>query len=255
MRLALSIVVVALLASACATNGGTEPMSAKERTRAAQANMQLGVQYLRRGDLQQALRKLDKAVSQEPDNSDAHMVMGIVYERLDDDDKAAAQYRKAVSLDGKNSAAQNNFGRFLCERGHYERAKKLFERAAANPTYDNPEIPLANAGVCAMRADKTDEAEDYLLRALKINPKMPTALLRMAQLRYEGKQYLSARGYLQRYLAAAKQTPESAWLGVRIEHKLGDRDAVASYKLLLNRKFPDSEETRQMLEWERDGRI
>ena len=53
---------------------------------------------------------------------------------------------------------------------------------------------------------------------------------------------LSARAYLQRFLEVSKHTAASLWMGIRIERQLGDKDAIASYKLALRNNFPDSNE-------------
>lgn len=251
----LLALVTALALAGCATDPATQGLTTEDRQKAAQANTQLGVQYLRRGELQQALGKLRKAVRQDPKSSDARMMLGVVYQRLDEPELAEDALSEAVSLDPENSRAKNNYGRFLCERGDFERARRLFEQSAANPAYERPAVPLTNAGICALRAGDKEAAEDFLLRALESNPRQPAALLRMARLRFEAGHALSARGYYQRYLAAARQTAESAWLGLRIENELGDEDAVASYRQLLMGQFPDSEQTRKLLEWEKNDRL
>ncbi|HET8701992.1 MAG TPA: type IV pilus biogenesis/stability protein PilW, partial [Nitrococcus sp.] len=211
--------------------------------------------YLEKGDLQQAVRKLEKALAQDPSNADAHMTLGVVYEQLDKIDQARENYWRAVQLQPKNPEALNNYGRFLCQQGDYERAEPYFERSADNPTYETPQVPLVNAGICAVQHGNAKHAEDFFLRALKYDPRFPTALIHMAQLRFDSHHYLSAQGYYQRYLAVAAQSPSTLWLGIRLEHELGNKDAVASYKLLLKGKFPDSTQTRQLLEWEDDGKL
>ena len=70
----------------------------------------------------------------------------------------------------------------------------------------------------------------------------------MAKLSFETGRYLPARGYLQRYVAAAKHTAESLWLGIQIEQQLGDKDAISSYALLLKNTFPDSDQARLLRE-------
>ena len=70
----------------------------------------------------------------------------------------------------------------------------------------------------------------------------------MSGISYDLERYLPSRGYLQRYLEIAKHTPKSLWLGIRIERELGDRDALASYALQLENGYPDSQETRLLLE-------
>ena len=243
-----------LLAVGCATSQ-TQPPSQEALTKASGINTQLGIRYLQKGDLQQAVRKLEKALTQDAGNADAHMTLGFVYEQLDKAELAREHYRRAVELQPKNSSALNNYGRFLCQHGDYERAERYFMRAVENPTYATPQVPLANAGVCAIQHGNVGDAENFFLRALKYNPRYAPALRNMAQLRFEGNHFLSAQGYYQRYLAVATQSASTLWLGIRLAHALGDQDAVASYKLLLKRKFPDSIQTRQLLEWEDDGRL
>lgn len=259
MRCVWLAMALAVALSACANvpQQASVPGSPPETNsqQAARANTQLGVRYLQQGDPRQALRKLRKALNQDPDNADAHTVTGIVYERLDRPEQAEKHYRRAVELDGSNGTALNNYGRFLCDGGDVDRALAMFDQAADNPLYDDVAVALTNAANCALDAGRRDLGEDYLLRALEADDTFPPALLRMARLRYEQGHYLNARAFYQRYLDAAPQTAQSAWLGLRIERKLGNRDAVASYRLLLNNLFPESPQTRQMLEWESDGRL
>jgi type IV pilus assembly protein PilF len=44
--------------------------------------------------------------------------------------------------------------------------------------------------------------------------------------------------------------PQSLWLGIKVEQQLGDEAAARDYALQLRRKFPDSDETRKLLEAE-----
>ncbi|NNG13883.1 MAG: type IV pilus biogenesis/stability protein PilW, partial [Gammaproteobacteria bacterium] len=41
---------------------------------------------------------------------------------------------------------------------------------------------------------------------------------------------------------------QGLWLGIQIERKMGDKDAVASYALSLRKQFPDSEEAHLLRE-------
>ncbi len=250
----LAATLLAVVLAGCATSGA-QRLPEQQRVEAAEANMKLGVEYLQRGELQQSLRKLQKAIEQNPDSSNAHMVAGLVYGRLDEPDSAEYHLRRAVELDEDNSPALNNYARLLCDRGQIDTALVLFDKAAGNPLYESPEVPLTNAGLCALRQDDPERAETLFRRALRSNPQFAPALLRMAELRYQQGAYLAARGFSQRLDAVSSRTPASAWLGLRIEHELGDADAVASYRLLLLNRFPASEESAALLEWEQDGRL
>lgn len=258
MRRYAAVLLIAcnlLLAAGCATTASESQPSPAALKKASEINTQIGIRYLQKGDLQQAVRKLEKALTQDPSNADAHMTLGVVYEQLDKIDQAREHYQRAVKLQPKNPEALNNYGRFLCQQGDYEQAERYFKRATENPTYETPQIPLVNAGICAIQHGNAEHAEDFFLRALKYDPRFPTALFHMAQLRFHGHHFLSAQGYYQRYLAVAAQSPSTLWLGIRLEHELGNKDAVASYKLLLKGKFPDSIQTRQLLEWEDNGKL
>lgn len=249
-----AVILAAVLLTGCASTGGP-PLSDQNRLRAAEANTQLGFQYMQRDELQQALRKLQKAVEQNPRSADAHMATGLVYERMDNAEESERFLRRAVELDGENSQALNNYGRVVCRQGRIDEALELFRRAAANPLYETPELALTNGAACALRAQRSEEAEAMLQRALQTNARYGPALLQMARVRHEADEHLAARGYFQRFSEVSRQTPASAWLGLRIEHALGDEDAVASLGLLLKNRFSDSSEARELREWERDGRI
>ena len=109
---------------------------------------------------------------------------------------------------------------------------------------------MTNAGLCLSNTERKDEAEAYLRRALRLQPKQPSALLAMSELTAATGRQLSARAYLQRYVEQGQHNSRSLWLGVRIERELGDRNAASSYAMLLKAKYPDAKETRLLLESE-----
>ncbi|MEE9575609.1 MAG: type IV pilus biogenesis/stability protein PilW, partial [Gammaproteobacteria bacterium] len=131
---------------------------------------------------------------------------------------------------------------FLCRESRFDEAEAAFLKAANNPLYATPEIAYSNAGSCAMNQGKLDIAETYFRDALQKNPRVAIALLQMAEISYDTNNYLSARGYMQRYLEISAHTAKSLWLGIQIENELGDKNTLSSYKLLLKNKFPDSKE-------------
>jgi len=55
-----------------------------------------------------------------------------LYEKLNDYDKANEQYEKALDLTPDDWSVQNNYGRFLCERGDYEQGMALLTKAISN---------------------------------------------------------------------------------------------------------------------------
>jgi len=239
---------VLLVLAGCAQTTPGELRPGVPTNEAALANLNLGIEYIRRGEYERALERLEKARLADPGYPLTYNTYGVLYERLGDFKRAEQHFKKALQLDANNSATLNNYGRFLCRRQRPAEAERTFMRSAENPLYETPEIPITNAGTCALGNGNTADAEKHFRRALELNPRIPAALLQMSDLSFRQGKPLPARGYLQRYLEVARHTPQTLWLGIRIEEQLGDKNAVSSYALLLRNSFPDSEEAKLLRE-------
>lgn len=239
----LILVMLLLLMSGC---GSMKSVQDEDYIpdKAATINLQLGIAYMNRNDNPTAMTRLKKAVRLDPNYADAHNALAILYERLGQDEFAGQHYEIAMALKPDDSSVQNNYGQYLCRKGFPEQAEQRFLSAIDNPLYQQPEIPYTNAGMCAMRNQQLDKAEDYFHKALTHNPNLTAALYQIAQVAYEKKRYQEAHDYLARYLAIAKHNPQTLWLGIRIERALHNKDTEASYAMLLRSQFPDSEETQ-----------
>lgn len=204
--------------------------------------VQMGIQYMEQGMLETADADLKHAVEIDSGNSEAYNALGVLYGRLKRDADAEGYFREALANNPRNYSARNNYGRFLCERGRREDGMAQFQAVIAAPLYPQPWIPLTNAGLCSKSANRMADAEGYFRQALQINPVFPPALLEMARLSLASRQYLSARGFLQRYHQAAAESPESLWLAVQTERALGASGSAADYAEKLRARFPDSTE-------------
>ena len=60
----------------------------KEPTKAAVANMQLAIEYMKLGQLANARQCIEKALSEDSSNPDVQMTAGLVYERINEMPKA-----------------------------------------------------------------------------------------------------------------------------------------------------------------------
>ncbi len=216
--------------------------------KAARANLSLGIEYMNRGDYEKSLEKLDRARAADPAYSGIYNAYGLLFQLLDRNEDAENHFKKALKLNPSDSDTMNNYGRFLCQVGRSEAAETTFLKAAANPLYATPEFAITNAGTCAYQNQRPVVAEKFFRQAREINKQIPTALLQMSQLSYDKANHLSARAYLQRYLAVGRHTPVSLWLGIRIEREMGDKDALSSYELSLKNNFPESIEAGLLME-------
>ncbi len=239
-----------VLLAACATHSAsnvptpTQGSGAKADT-PSDTYVKLGIGYLQQGKRDLALSNLQRALELDDRSSSAHNAIAGLYEKLGEINLARRHYERAVRLNPRDSAAQNNFGTFLCKHNKLQKAEQHFLEAIKNPLYETPELAYENAGQCATDRAK---AEHYFRSALQINGKLPESLYQMALLSYEQQKYPAARAYLQRYSEAAQHSSRSLWLGIRVERELGDKNSLASYSLLLKGKFPESEETKLLLQ-------
>ena len=208
----------------------------------ALTNLNLGIAYLKEGDYNKALEKLKKSLSADSDYAPTYNVLGLLYQLLGDNNKAEENFKRALAINNVDSSTLNNYGNFLCKQGRLEQAERSFLRAAENPLYEAPEIAITNAGQCLYVNNQIENSKKYFRQALQLNPRIPQALLKMSEINFEEKNYLSARAYLQRYQENIPHNAKTLLLGIRIEKKLGDKDAVSSYELLLKNSFPDSDE-------------
>lgn len=238
-------VLISLLVLAGCGQNTTRPNQSPSK--AAEVNVELGIAYMQQGKKVVAMEKLKKAIDEDPNYTKAHTAIAVLYESLGEYDMADKHFRRALSLDPKNSSAHNNYGGYLCRRGKRDEAVSHFDQAAANPLYDKPEMALTNAALCLARDHQEEREEQYLRQALQRNPFYPMALLNMAKLSLEKENYLSARAYLQRYEGVARHTAESLAIGIEAETKLGDKDAVSSYRLLLKNNFPTSPQAERLI--------
>jgi type IV pilus assembly protein PilF len=243
------VVVLAIFLGGCTSNS---QLSKPQPERAAEINLELGIEHLRKGNLQAAKDKIDRALDQNPRYGRAHLIAGMLYDRLGDENKAESHFERAVSLEPKDPEFKNNYAVFLCQHNKFERGKKVALEAAADPLYKTPEVAFLNAGTCARSAGDIKGAEDNFRKSLTSKPRYGEALFQMAELEYHQTEYISARGFLERYLEVGRTNPATLWLGVRIERGLGNKAQAQHYAQRLKSEYPAATQTKELLESERN---
>ncbi|MBL8526281.1 MAG: type IV pilus biogenesis/stability protein PilW [Burkholderiales bacterium] len=216
-----------------------KPASPQERAR---IHTELAALYYSRGNHGVALQESMVAIEADPQYGPAYNVLGLVQMELKEDTAADRSFQQALAINPNDSEANNNYGWFLCNRGREKEAIAYFLAAVRNPLYQTPGLAYTNAGVCSLKLGQDNEAESYLLQALKLQPGQPRALQALAEVHYRRGDYSGAKQLVGRFLEVAQPTPEVLWLGVLSARQLGDRNAEASYGTQLRRRFPDSKE-------------
>ena len=254
MKLILMFLLVTL-AAGCASSGGrggSQQQDSVDTQASAKVHTELAAIYYGQQQYSIALDELKYALSMESKYAPAYGVRGLVYMALLDDKRAEENFERSLDLDGSDSGTRNNYGWFLCQRGREKESMEQFMIAIKNPLYATPEKAYLNAGLCAKRFGRMQQAETYLKNALLMQPKMTEALLGLAELSFAKGDYAGAKSYYLRLSRnGADLSAGDLFLAARVERKLGDKNAEASYKLQLRKRFPDSREAQLMERGER----
>jgi type IV pilus assembly protein PilF len=221
---------------------------------AAQANLNLGVAYVRQGRPDLAIPSLVRALEQDPRLADAHSTIAIAYDQIGSDEDAERHYRRATQLDPANAAAANSYAVFLCRQDRWKDAEPYFRRATENPRYPTRATALTNAGLCAKDSGDVAKAEEWYRAALAEDGASPGALAGLMELSYQQENYLQARAFMQRYLDNAQPSAAVLWLCFNIEQALDDANAAERCATQLRQNFPQSSEFAQLRQFESDAR-
>ena len=252
MKSMISTAMVPALAALLVMAGciSTETSSRQEgpNDEAADTNYQLGAQYYRNGSYELARARLERAVELDSRNANAHSLLAATLVQLGNHRLANESFSKAVRLAPNNKDVRNTFAVYLCQQRDYDEALEQFDRAIGIRENDNAWIEMTNAGVCVAQKPDLSAAEQYFRNALGLRPTYGEALIQMAALKHRTDDNLTARAFLQRFLAANPPSAPVLYLAVQIETAYGDDRAATDYMNQLLRDFPESAEARLMLQ-------
>ncbi len=230
-----------LVLSGCASKIERVGFDAKK---ASVANAELGVAYLAQGKYKIAMEKLKKAVEFDDENADAHHYIAELYRRLKENDLASTHFKIAMELKENDSAIKNNYGIFLCSMGSYEEGLKLFNAVLTDPLYSDRGKAYENMGLCAEKEGNIFKAEKFYETALKFNLHLPSALLGLAQIKFDKKDINTSALYLAKHHKITRPSSQSLWLELLIAKKRGLKGQAGSLALKLKQFFPESKEVR-----------
>jgi type IV pilus assembly protein PilF len=229
----------------CSTQGGVEAL------KSAKVHTELAGMYYERSQFGIALEELTRALQADNGYAPAYNVRGLVHMALHEDKDAEEDFRKSIRIDDTDSDTHNNYGWFLCQRGREKESIAQFMAAIKNPLYATPGMAYLNAGVCSKKSGNIKDAEEFLQRALLVQPDFAQAMFALAGLNFDNADYFSAKRYFANFSQRTENmTAEHLWLGVRISRKVGDRGSEASYATQLRKRYPEARETQMLLSGE-----
>lgn len=212
MRAVIKPIIIgftALLLTACASGGKVDGPSSD----AAKKNFDLGLAYVKQGQLEAAQEKFVRALSFDENYYAAYNALGAIYE-----EKKA--YALAIKSYGRAAAnkdyylARSNYARLLCSNPpngveSIKSALAIYKDISARVGGDKGAAALTGAGQCFTRVKQFPAAEMSFNQALEVSPAYLPALIELASVQQlQGKQ-AEARKSLQAYTSLAGATPRA----------------------------------------------
>ncbi len=214
----------------------------------AKAHTDLGLAYFQGGRMAVALDEAAAAIAADSGYAPAYDLMGLVNWYLRDTDKARENFERALRLAPNDPEINNNYAWLLCQTGREKESFPYFMQAVKNPLYQTPTKPFFNAGMCALKLDDVVRAEEYFVNAVMADPANVQALYRLAEIKYRGNNLYDAKRFVLAVLAKVQDDAAPVWLALRIERKLGNRQAEQDYAVRLRRTFQGTPEYQAMIQ-------
>lgn len=221
---------------------------ADARTR-AKIHTELGAMYFQDGNMAVALEELKIALEADSSYAPAYNVRGLVHTYLREMGDAETDFGQALKLAPNDPEVNNNYGWFLCQNGKERQSISYFLNAVKNPLYSTPDRAYTNAGTCALKAGDMEGAEQYLQQALRLSRDgADVARVQLATLYYRRGTLDEARRQISDVLKRMEPaSPDALWLALRIERKLGNRQAESGFAAQLRSRYPASQEYQEFL--------
>ncbi len=211
------------------------------RTR-ARIRLELAVGYFEQGQTTIALDELKLALGADPNFGDAYNLRGLVYMRLKDLPLAESSFRRALALKPGDPNTLHNLAWLMCQQDRHAESMQLFGQALADAAYGDRAKTLMTRGLCQMRANKPADAEESLLQSFQLDAGNPITEYNLALLLFQRSDLQRSQFYIRRLNNSEWANAESLWLGIKVERRLGNRDAVEQLAVPLRKRFAQSRE-------------
>jgi len=135
--------------------------------------MSLAVEYIQKGDLDDAERLLKRAHKMEPKNSEILRLLGVNFARKKDLQEALKMFERSIKIEPKNWLAYSNQGNVLRDLNKFDAALKSYDKAIAlQPNYAEA---FNNKGILLQSLNKLELALENYDKAIALDSKYAEA--------------------------------------------------------------------------------
>lgn len=215
-----------------------EPESRKR----ARIRLELATGYFEQGQTTVALDEIKQALAADPTYSAAYVLRGLAYMRLNNNRLAEDSFQRALQINPRDPDALHNYGWYSCQQGRHREAVDLFIRALASPVYGGQAKTLMAKGICQVRLGQLAEAEGSFARSYEIDAGNPITGYNLASLLFRRGDDSRAQFYIRRLNNSDLANAETLWLGIKVERRLRNTEAMDQLAQQLGRRYPQSRE-------------
>jgi type IV pilus assembly protein PilF len=250
----LSLLAVLVSLFGCANTGdgtrsGVNPVDnvvtasdEPEARRRARTRLELASGYFSEGKTTVALDEIKLALLADPNYGEAFNLRGLIYQRLGDNRQAEDSYRRALQLNPRDADTMHNYAWMMCQMRRYDESIALFTQANAVPLYGGQSKTYMTRGLCELAAGRRELAERSFARSYELDATNPISGYNLSHLLFLRGELQRAQFYTRRLNNGEFSNEETLWLGIKIERKLGNLDAVQQLTTQLRRRYPQSKE-------------
>ena len=213
-----------------------------EARRRARIRLELAVGYFEQGQTTIALDELKQSIAADPNFAQAYNLRGLIYMRLNDPRLAEDSFRRALAINPRDADVLHNYGWMLCQQSRFGESQKALAQAIALPLYGGRAKSWMAQGLCQMKAGQGAEAELSFQRSYELDAANPVTGYNLANLLYLRGELVRAQFYVRRLNNSELANSESLWLGIKVERRLENRDAVQQLAAQLRKRFAQSRE-------------
>lgn len=240
-----------LLLAACAAvnqgagqNGATQDLVTEsdepDARKRARIRLQLALGYFEQGQTNIALDELKQALAADASYAEAYNLRGLIYMRLQDFRIAEDSFRRALQMGNRDPNVMHNLGWLMCQQARYPESLQWFTQVLSSPQYGERAKTFRAKGLCEARAGLMADAEQSLLKSYEYDAGNPVTAYNLADLLWARGDLIRAQFYIRRLNNSELANSESLWLGIKIERKLANQEAMTQLGTQLDKRFPQS---------------
>lgn len=169
---------------------------ASDPKEAAKIRTAIASQFIRDHQLDDAKRQLERAFEADKNYAPAYDMMGVLLQQEGSPinlQKAEGYFQKAISLDPDFTQARNNYGVYLSQMKRYGEALKQFEIAGSTLGYEGRAGALENLGRTALKLNQTEMATQAFMKALDTNRQSVIARIELIDIFIKQGKYQNAQ--------------------------------------------------------------